>query len=284
MQLIFLHIPKAGGSTFHDMLERYYDKSTIFDKDIKGGFPVADFIKLSEIERNKFKLLKGHMKFGMHKYCNSEIVKYITILRNPVDRVISHYYYAKNNPYHYLYNDIKNKNISLVDYVSRNMTNETENGQTQLLTACEGVCNHEHFELAKKNIQKHFITFGIMEYFDESMILFKNILKWEAYPFYLKQNEGRNKKENDVTEEVISIIMQKNHYDIELYNWAVKIFSENIALIPEFNNELDILTQMNRAIISTYEIGYKKGCKDNEKTTKEHINIAIKRIYKKFTS
>ena len=54
MKTIFLHIPKAGGSTFLSILERIYNKETIFDIVVKSENwkeATDEFIKISEIEK-----------------------------------------------------------------------------------------------------------------------------------------------------------------------------------------------------------------------------------------
>ena len=99
-----MHLPKCGGTTFNTILDRMYLPEEIFDIKLtdNSSLNTEDFISLAVQEKDKIKLLKGHMQFGLHKYfsANSE---YITFLRNPIERIISYYYYVKRSPNHRLY-------------------------------------------------------------------------------------------------------------------------------------------------------------------------------------
>lgn len=85
--LIFLHIAKASGSTLHRIIERQYPAEVIYSID---GLNVAEstnkFKNLSREQRQKIKVLKGHMSFGLHEYLPRPST-YITMLREPVERV-----------------------------------------------------------------------------------------------------------------------------------------------------------------------------------------------------
>lgn len=50
---------------------------------------LKDFLKLKENERNQLKLLIGHVDYGIHKNFKEDS-KYITFLRDPIERVLSH--------------------------------------------------------------------------------------------------------------------------------------------------------------------------------------------------
>ena len=99
--LIFLHIPKAAGTTLNRIFRRRYRKSDIYMFD--GSYEKLDtFKKLPPERRRQIRLLCGHMPFGMHKYL-LRLADYITILRDPVDRIVSHYFYVRRKTTHYLH-------------------------------------------------------------------------------------------------------------------------------------------------------------------------------------
>src|SRR5688572_23622371 len=117
MKLIFLHIPKAGGTTLHSILERLYEGSNLFSIKVRGHhLGVEEFTSLSQEKKDQIQLLKGHMPFGLHTHFKDADVKYITLFRNPVDRIISHYEYVLRKANHYLYEKVKEGNMTLLDY------------------------------------------------------------------------------------------------------------------------------------------------------------------------
>ncbi len=54
---------------------------------------ITQLKNMPEEKRNKIRCLKGHMPFGLHKYLLNSSV-YLTVLREPIERVISHYYFV----------------------------------------------------------------------------------------------------------------------------------------------------------------------------------------------
>ena len=98
--LVFLHIPKTGGTTLTEIIERQIGVNHFYDvkKDIRKA---VKFIDDKEI-----KCIKGHMPFGIHKYIKKSC-KYITMVRDPFDTAISSYYYILRKKNHHLYEKVK---------------------------------------------------------------------------------------------------------------------------------------------------------------------------------
>lgn len=264
MKLIFQHIPKAGGSTFHAILEHIYAKEVIHDIEVRNGkLTIEDFTELSEHQRNRIKLLKGHMPYGLHHYFRSEEdVKYITYFRDPVKRIISHYYYVLRTPVHYLYKEVTGKKMSLQEYALSDLTDELDNGQVRLLVEEQIPLNEVkeiHLQQAIHNLENHFEVFGLMERFDESLILFKDCLQWEAYPYYRRLNVTKEKP--FVSQEVKEEIERRNHFDVSLYQYAKKAFEEKLSTIDNLAHELKLFQQINQVYKTGFEEGFEIGKK-----------------------
>ena len=85
--LVFVHVPKAGGSVVKQVLIAWGAHS---------GKPVADhefpFLNAPEVKQTAFISMWGHRGYGVHRqrgWKTSKRAKYITFLRNPLDRVVS---------------------------------------------------------------------------------------------------------------------------------------------------------------------------------------------------
>lgn len=238
--LIFLHIPKAGGTTLNRIISRQYKNNTIFDIGARPHENLQKFEKLSKMEKDKIRYLHGHVPFGLFDKSLPVTPNYITMLRDPVDRIVSFYYHILSRPGNSLYDEIKSKNISLKDFVSSDLSLHFTNGQTRFISGVEDVdpilgnkpITEDILNIAKKNITEQFTAVGITERFDESLILFQNILGWKNV-YYTKQYVSKKRIPREaVPEETIAIIEKYNRYDIELYRFAMEIFEELISKQP----------------------------------------------------
>ncbi len=169
--LIFMHIPKTGGTTLRVIIEKYYELSQVY-----RNYDYLGARKGQKSEKTCF--IDGHDYFGIHHDLNKRPV-YVTMLRNPVDRIISEYYYIVKEPGRdrYISNKIKNNNLSLEDYVfleDEKFHFRTRNMQTRF--AAGGTIN---LEKAKENLTNYFAVVGITEMFDQSLHLMQKEFGWK---------------------------------------------------------------------------------------------------------
>lgn len=256
--LIFIHIPRTGGVTLDTILERHYNLARMFS--LYNEQQVEEFRQLSDERKQKIEFLNGHfMSCGIHeKLPNS--CNYITLLRNPLERVVSEYYFIKRSPHVYLHERVTSENMSLKDFVSSEMTIETNNGQTRLIAGLKtspgigiGKCPPEMLKLAKNNIDRHFAVLGFTEEFDKTLILLKRALGLRE-TFYVKRNQTKNRKAvDDLPQETLKLIEKYNELDLELYNYAKVRFEEKIkSLGDSFEKELREFKALNERFGSIY--------------------------------
>lgn len=215
--LIFVHIPKTAGGSLISIISSQYDSHEIF----RMGFPEQN--TAAKINHN-IKCVLGHTFYGQHEELAPHI--YVTMLRDPVERVISHYYYAKD-----ILKSEKVERYSLEEFAQSGWY---ANMQTRYITGGKP-------ELEKAiNHLKTFGFFGITEMFAESVFLMKKTLGWEDIHYSaVNVNTGRPKKET-IPKETVEIIKKANHLDIQLYQWAKKDFEDRLsALDNKLRNELE---------------------------------------------
>ena len=121
LKVIFLHLPKAGGTTLRHI---FYDQYKFLKREelytINRTKETGSFISLSNERRNQIKVLIGHFPFGLHEYMSGDF-QYVTFMRDPVDRVISAFFYNKGHKDSDVYNLINDENLNLVQYLEKNI-------------------------------------------------------------------------------------------------------------------------------------------------------------------
>ena len=244
--LIFLHIPKTAGATFRGILKRKYKPEEAFFIENHNVIPsVKHLLSLPQIQKDNLSLIMGHIDYGLHKHFKQDF-SYLTVFRDPVDRIVSHYNYVKSQPDHYLNSWVIQKNVDLKTYVSSRKTTELNNGMVRMMTGqggyhknqqgniAFGECPEELLEKAFENLEKKFIAFGIQEYFDESILLLSKKLGWGKMSYISQNIAKRSHKSKVIDSDTLSTIEEFNRLDILLYNGMKKIFEEELEQNKEY--------------------------------------------------
>jgi hypothetical protein len=188
------------------------------------------------------------MSYGLHRYCDR--YTYIALFRDPVDRVVSYYYYIIKQPGHYLHNIVLANRMRLEEFVSAGLSTEFDNIQTRQISGIEGVpygtCTEKMLETAKLNLIRQYAVAGLTERFDETIILMKRHFGW-SYPLYVRRHVQTNRPVRDkIPESTIKLIEQTNALDVELYRFAAKKFDRLVSEQDEsFQDELNKLKKYN---------------------------------------
>src|SRR5438105_758705 len=74
--------------------------------------------KLSKERLRKIRVFKGHMLFGLHEVL-PQPATYITVLRDPIERTLSAYYFMRSYKLHPMYWKFKREKWTLEDFVNR---------------------------------------------------------------------------------------------------------------------------------------------------------------------
>jgi hypothetical protein len=206
--LIFVHIPKTGGTSLANIIYKQYKPGDVLlVEDTSGN-------SIDQVTPN-IKCILGHNVFGKYNHLGPCI--HVTMLRNPVDRVISHYYYAKNV--------MKENNVARYSLEEFAQLSWVANLQTQFIAG-----GSPNIEQAISNL-KSFGFFGITEMFSESLLLMEKTFKWKSIQ-YLRENVNEKKPKNEtISKTTIKKIEEANSLDIQLYKWAKKEFESRIRNI-----------------------------------------------------
>jgi hypothetical protein len=229
--LIFMHIPKTAGGTLRHMLLRMMGEEHTFP--IYGeqrAKTIELFKQLPDQQKRQLRFISGHIPFGIHDYVPQRCT-YLTFLRNPVDRIISLYYYIRRATDHPLHERIEAQNLSLAAFIELEDVEEEMNAQVKYLCGIpyfyEGSATDNLLEIAQRNLQTHFVT-GIAEEFDTSLAMMQRRFGWPQ-PYYRSVHVNPQRQLYDaIPDSVIQMIRERNQLDEALYNAAKIDFDETV--------------------------------------------------------
>lgn len=146
MQLVFLHVPKTGGSSVNHILRQMFFGARTATVGPFQKYSEAEFRALSSSKREEFHIVRGIVDYSISSH-TSQDAKYMTIVRDPVERLVSHYKYVTRTPTHYLYSAAVDANLSLQDYILSDLSPELLDGQARQILA-----NEYHPELSEEEV------------------------------------------------------------------------------------------------------------------------------------
>jgi len=260
--VVFLHIPKTAGTTLRYIIQHQhqYKPQEICELYGLGAKTYSERLnklkELSTVGKKGVRVINSHLGFGLHEYLASPYT-YITFLRNPVDRVISFYYYLQRTQKE------KFQNISLQDYACNNWT--AKNGMTRYLSGSllkhklttSGTnldyleCSSKMLDAAKENLKDHVKVTGITERFDESLVLLNKLLGWKIPP-YNRGNVSKNRPvTRDISKEAIRSIEKLNEFDLQLYDYAKEVFEDLVrqqgSCFEREVNKLKVFNELSKS-------------------------------------
>lgn len=224
--LIFLHIPKTAGTTLNRIIEWQYSPAAIFTVDPhRFRATVERFHNFSEARRRSYQVVRGHLFYGIHEYLPQEST-YITMLREPVSRMISSYYFALRRPLHPLHAKLKREGLPVQEFIR--LTPQHQNLQCRSIAGLgrAGTCDESTLETAKQNLQRSFSVVGLSEQFEDSLLLMMAEFGWKV-PFYASRKVAKSRPKPD--EGLSEFIREHNRLDLALYDFGRKLFESALA-------------------------------------------------------
>jgi hypothetical protein len=228
---VFTHMVCTGGTTFTDMMDNYYwQYEVLMTRDIwefgPKSWPDTSLERrqriteemLSRYRRhpNRIRLVRGHhhVSYDQRQIWGPRPVEYITMLREPVARFISHSGYGTTS---------LEALRELEEHPSVNF-----NLQTTYLCGCPELCasSEANLELAKKNLAQYKLV-GITERFDDSVELYTKLF---GYPHVGWRQNPRvvSPRKPPIPDEVRERIRERSHMDVRLYEFAKTLLAEQL--------------------------------------------------------
>ena len=185
---------------------------------------------MPETDRAAIRLFRGHMPYGLHTYL-PQPATYFTLLRDPVERVISYYHFIQRTPGHYLYNYVVGQKMSLKTLLESGLPIMMNDAQVRLISGVwadvgYGACTTEMLNMARRNLAQSFGVVGLAEQFDATLLQLKQAYGWKQL-FYVKENVGRGSQSSH-DPATLALIRQFNQLDQALYSETQTQFQQQL--------------------------------------------------------
>lgn len=266
-QLCYIHIPKTAGSTLTAIADANFDVRTIAPAprhlaDINPAAKTATTPEAIAELLSHYRLIRGHFSYNEIRKVLRQPV-YMTVLRDPIDRVISVYEFfrragergeAETHEYESLMAAAKHDLLHFIQHPDPVVRLRTCNYQTHQIARWEGdrsalfaLSEAEQLDAAKRSLDT-FTWVGLTEQFQNSVFLLSYIFGWYPAVEYQSLRVVTNRSRRaGIADDVIAAIAAQNQLDIALYHYAKQRFDRQfsemlVALEQQYGLASSLLT------------------------------------------
>ena len=207
----FPHVSKTGGTTILTILRSSFGTSHCDVESWAGkhgkNFKPEDLSKLLKIYPH-LKSVSGHAFKPYEKCEDVSSISYFVMLREPIARCISEFQHQR---------ETRGRDWSFDHYINR----VGFNNQTRFL------CGEPDHQAAIKVIEEKGMICGLLERFDESLLIFNKLVFEGALncSYSIKKSAKKNSIREQLLQDsdALALIKKNNAEDIKLYDYVTKV-------------------------------------------------------------
>jgi len=258
LQLFLVHIPKTAGTTLGSLLLHHYgdryqrvDMSGVHVQATADGLEVSRHRADGTERIDRFELpdgleaASGHVPTGLLDLL-PPAERYVTILRDPVERTLSQYYHllGRRAAWRHEWLPAPTPELRLSVAIGER-SYIPDNLQTRMLC---GIASVEHplppdaLDRATRELRERFTHVGTAERFEELVALLNLDLGWSTVVVERARVNAARPRGHDVPAEEVRLAEDANALDRELYAEAGRLHDEAVARAGEqLQTELEVL-------------------------------------------
>ncbi len=249
-QVWFVHIPKTAGGTLKNVMANAFGPPQIAN----GGDYIADpdrARRKAEKLSSGRRIVVGHTPYGLFQHLLAPDAGVMTMLRDPVERVLSHYY---SHIHHKNYTTGGRTFTSLANALEARLPHITNLSTRFLCDDPSPDPGEKQLEEAKRTLDRCFFV-GIQERFDESVVLLHQALPiTEIAPYAERRHANATRPTaTDISPMIHNAIKEANRLDRALYAYGCELFDAALTLLGDISGNLATLCQRTAAALEDYE-------------------------------
>ena len=232
--LLFIHLPKTGGTALRSALQDAFEPSrsafVYGTGDLDESISRSAFEHLSAAELDELRLVMGHFRYGIHERFERPY-RYATLVRQPVDRVVSLYYHYVNLPgVRFLSRNYRERwrlrlrRVSLEDWVFGEQRVTADNLMVRNVAGVVDVpfggCTQAVFDQAMENVERDFAGVLVTEEMPQSLAFLEQVLDRPLSPLGRENVNPRRPRLADVDPATVERIAELNEWDLRFYETA----------------------------------------------------------------
>lgn len=253
---IFIHIHKCGGSSLAAVMRRNLRRAApqLQPSDQMASLSPKGLVQsiLKTARRDGY--VMGHLGYGCHRIFTAPCA-YYTMLREPQARLVSLWRHAVSTPSAYYHKQARGCAFS--SFLAQQWPLELDNGLVRFLSGDPagenvfinpkpfGTLDESDLQMALDNLKHRLHAFGLVEHFDESLLLMKPRLGLRSC-LYSRRNESSGAvPKPDFPDEALPLVA----LDRRLYAEAHDLFRQRVAeQLPSLDSTVKHFQARNQTV------------------------------------
>lgn len=249
--LLYIHIPKTGGTSLISILEEKFTQDEILP--LHSPIQEDYFWSFSQRELQGFRFVRGHYRVGPYdRHIYKHVVQNplcITLLRDPVERIISEYRHISRTSHHPLHEDLVSQDRPLRAFLTQpSFRGWIEDRQARQIfgffpgwpwdpSKPRSISDEALLVFAKQRLEQ-FAFVGLMERFEESVQLLCYIFGWEPPARIPRLNVATDSfARESLDPDILNLTEEKTRLDRALYRHAQMLFEKRLVqMTAEMNH------------------------------------------------
>lgn len=250
--IFFFHLPKTGGETVRGFIE-----SVVGKEQVCPDYTWSTLLVKDQQYLNRYQVFSGHFYGPLEQITEKRFFSF-SLLRDPIDRALSHYGHIVRDPAHYLHartKELGNFEAYLHDPITsmtvsnfqarmlafhldietlyQNLNHESRQWGLErfIETTDSGISGQDLLTAAKIRLGQFEIV-GVTERLNDFIALLCHRLHWQYPEALVNRNVNSNRINCEhLPESVIARLKQINVVDMALYDWSKQEFHAKFTMM-----------------------------------------------------